>query len=514
MWDRFNLSLLAPTVIANLEIIDLLIVALYLAVVLGIGFYGARKQRGSDDFINASRQIPWPAVLASLVATEVSASTFLATPGVGFAENMSFLQMGIGSFLARIFIACFFIGAFYSFNSLTIYDYLGKRFGPQTRTVASAFFILTRLMASSVRLMIAATGLGLILDLPFTGCLTVFTLVAMLYTGAGGIRTIIWTDVLQAIVFLSCGLLALLFITQQVGWSSIIEVGVANERFAIFQFTPRAENASLIDWFNDSQLLYVAVLFGFLSTAAAFGTDQDLTQRMLTSKNARSARRSLILSGFISIPVAALFLFLGIALFAYYQNAAPTELPMGAGEIEADKIFPWFIAHELPQGLRGLLLTGVLAAAMSSLDSAMGALGSSALVDLYRPLVPQQIRARVKEIWITRACVILFGILLGLGAWLLRSADGFLWLTFQIGSITYGGLLGIFLLGILTRRGNDRGNRVALLSGGFLCAGLLIQMRMEMLPLAWPWLILIGTAWTFTLAALWPDTKKPHSDAR
>ena len=134
----------------------------------------------------------------------------------------------------------------------------------------------------------------------------------------------------------------------------------------------------------------------------------------------------------------------------------------------------------------------------------MGALGSSALVDLYRPLVPQRLRSRFPELWVTRACVVGFGLLLGLGAWLLRTAEGFLWLTFQIGSITYGGLLGIFLLGILTRRGNDRGNCWALLSGALLCGILLVLMRSNLIALAWPWLILIGTTWTFAIAACWP----------
>ena len=156
--------------IFNLQFADLLIVLLYFTVVLAIGYWSSRRKTESEDFINASRQMPWFAVLASLVATEVSASTFLATPGVGFAENMNFLQMGIGSILARFFIAFFFIGAFYSFNSLTIYEYLAKRFGNRTRITASLFFILTRVMASAVRLMIAATGLSLILELSFTTC--------------------------------------------------------------------------------------------------------------------------------------------------------------------------------------------------------------------------------------------------------------------------------------------------------------------------------------------------------
>lgn len=495
--------------LAPLSLLDLFIVLCYFSIVLAIGFWSARKSSNSDDFINGGRQMPWLAVLASLVATEVSASTFLATPGVGYAENMSYLQMGIGSFLARIFIAVIFLGAFYSFNALTIYQFLANRFGQRTRTTAAIFFIITRLLASSVRLMIAATGLSLILDLPFVPCLISFTLIAMLYTGSGGIRGIIWTDVVQALVFISCGFLVIAFIAQSIGWNTIFELGHAAGRFEVVQLYPQNTSDGWTAWFNDSHLLYVAILFGFLSTAAAFGTDQDLTQRMLTCKDVRAARRSLILSGFVSLPLAALFLFVGIALFAYAQHTAPSGLPA-----RPDHIFPWFIGNELPAGLRGLLLVGALAAAMSSLDSAMGALGSSALVDLYRPHCKTTSKSRAKaEIWISRGLVVTFGILLATGAWLLRSADGFLWLTFQIGSITYGGLLGVFLLGMLTtNRGSDRGNLFALLSGAVICTGLLIAIRTETLALGWTWLIFIGTGWTFTLGSLWPTTKHDQNN--
>ncbi len=484
--------------LANLSLIDLCIVFAYFAAVLAIGYYQSRKAGDSEDFITGSRQMPWLAVLGSLVATEVSAATFLGTPGSGFSENMSYLQMGVGSFLARIFIALVFIGAFYSVNSLTIYDFLAKRFGNRTRYTASAFFILTRLLASAVRLMIAATGLSLILDLPFMGCLIVFTVVAITYTGSGGIRGIIWTDVLQAVVFIGCGLVIVAYIAHSIGWGTIIEIGTAHQRFDIFRFAPDDANAGILGWINDPKLFYIAMLFGFISTTAAFGTDQDLTQRMLTCKDARSSRRSVVLSGFVSLPIAALFLFVGIALFAYYQVNTGSELPVGP-----DKVFPWFIGNELPHGLRGLLLVGVLAAAMSSLDSAMGALSSSALVDLYRPLIGTGTN-KVPDLWISRLFVVIFGIILATMAYALKDATGFLWLTFKIGSITYGGLLGIFLLGILTQQGSDKGNWIAMLSGAAICTTLLILIEQSLLPLGWTWLIPIGTAWTFGLGYLWP----------
>ncbi|MEO0510643.1 MAG: sodium/solute symporter [Verrucomicrobiota bacterium] len=492
---------------ANFSLIDAAIVLLYFGVVIAIGLVQSRRNKNTAEFISGNREMPWPAVLGSIVATEVSAATFLATPGVGYAENMNYLQFGIGSFLARIMIAFVFVGAFYAVNSLTIYDFLAKRFGNSTRYTATLFFIVTRLLASAVRLMIAATGLSLILDLPFWACLGIFTLIAILYTGGGGIRGIIWTDVLQAVVFISCGLLLVAYITNAIGWSTILEIGAENGRFEIFRMEP--ESSQGWAWLNDSKFFLIAAIFGFVSTAAAFGTDQDMTQRMLTCKDVRSARRSVILSGFISIPIAALFLFIGVALFAFYQVHGTSGLPSkeladGSIEVLSDKVFPTFIASELPSGLRGLLLVGVLAAAMSSLDSTMGALSSSALVDLYRPIMRREMDER-KSLALSRIFVAVFGLILALVAYALKDAEGFLWLTFQIASVTYGALLGIFLLGILTKRGCDRGNLIAMLSAALICASLLAMIKTGLIQLGWTWLILIGTGWTILIGALWHE---------
>jgi SSS family transporter len=487
--------------------IDAFVVLLYFGAVIGIGLAHAKRNQTTEDFISGKRQMPWIAVLGSIVATEVSAATFLATPGVGYAENMNYLQFGVGSFLARIMIAFVFVGAFYSINCLTIYDYLAKRFGNGTRYTATLFFIVTRLLASAVRLMIAATGLSLILGIPFWACLAIFTLIAIIYTGGGGIRGIIWTDVLQAVVFISCGLVLVGYIGTNLGWTTIFEIGREAGRFEVFRFTP--EESGAWAWLNDSKFFLIAALFGFVSTSAAFGTDQDMTQRILTCKNVREARRSVLLSGFISIPIAALFLFVGIALYAYYQVHGEGGLPTammadGSLQVAADKVFPTFIASELPDGLRGLLLVGVLAAAMSSLDSTMGALSSTTLVDLYRPLLNKELSEK-KSIILSRAFVILFGLILALIAYALKDAQGFLWLTFQIASVTYGALLGIFLLGIMTRRGSDRGNWIAMLSGAAVCSILLALIKTEAITLGWTWLIIIGTAWTFALGYCWNE---------
>jgi SSS family transporter len=489
------------------SIIDALVVLLYFAAVVAIGLAHSRRNQSTEDFISGKRQMPWLAVLGSIVATEVSAATFLATPGVGYAENMNYLQFGVGSFFARIMIAFVFVGAFYSVNCLTIYDFLAKRFGNGTRYTATLFFIVTRLLASAVRLMIAATGLSLILGIPFWTCLAVFTLIAIVYTGGGGIRGIIWTDVLQAVVFISCGVFLVAYIGSSLGWATIFEIGQKAERFEVFRFAP--EGTGTWAWFNDSKFFLIAALFGFVSTAAAFGTDQDMMQRMLTCKNAREARRSVLLSGFISIPIAALFLFVGIALYAYYQVHGEAGLPTttltdGTFKVAADKVFPAFIASELPSGLRGLLLVGVLAAAMSSLDSTMGALSSTTLVDLYRPLIGKSLSEK-NSLVLSRAFVVLFGLILAAIAYALKDAQGFLWLTFQIASVTYGALLGVFLLGILTKRGSDRGNWIAMVTAAIICAILLSLIKLEIIALGWTWLIIIGTIWTLGVGYFWKE---------
>lgn len=498
---------------ADFNWIDGGILLAYFATILFVGLYFGRREEDTGDFFVGSRKVPWLAVLASIIATEVSAATFLAVPGVGFAENMNYLQFGIGSILARFFVASVFIGLFYAANCHSIYQYLRQRFGPRSHTTASIYFLLTRLLASGVRLMIAATGFAVILDLPFGLCLITFTVITLIYTFFGGIKAVIWTDCVQAVVFLSGGIAMLWFLGNNVGWNDIAEIGGGQGRFEIFRFRPTSTENGILDWLNDPNLFFIAVLFGFVSTTAALGTDQDMTQRMLTCKNPGLACRSVILSGFIAIPIAALFLFIGIGLFVFYQTHPDPTLPIRetvAGlEVVPDKVFPHFIAHSAPVGLRGLLLAGVLAAAMSSLDSTMAALGSSATVDLYRPLLRRNASEK-HLIWFSRLSMIFFALFMVGIAWVLQDGGRFLWLAFKVTAITYSALLGVFLLGALTHRGNDQINLFAMVSGAVLVAILLYLSEKGRIPLGWTWFLLLGTAWTF-LVGLFGKSPVPQN---
>ena len=492
-------------VMDSLSLPDLLIILLYFGSVVFLGIRFGRRDESMEGYVAGGRKVPWLAVLGSLIATEISAATFLGTPGVGYAENLGYLQMGVGSLLARFVIAFLFLGAFYKLRYLSIYQYLATRFGGGSHYTAASFFLLSRIMASAVRLMIASTGLHVILGLPFGWTMIGFASLCLIYAGIGGIKAVIWTDCLQAVVFITAGLVMLWVLQDQVGWSSILQTGGETGRLEIFQWTPEK------GIFLDSNWFLLAVVFGFVNTLAMQGTDHDFTQRMLTCKNVKEAQRGIIASGFIALPMAALFLMVGVGLFAYYQQmpdgSLPTKLVEGVAVIDSDKVFPHFISTVLPAGLRGLLLCGVLAAAMSSLDSAMAALSSSIVVDLYKPFLGSKNNVR-QQVWAARIFMGVVAIALVSIAWALQSGGQFIWLAFKIAGVTYSGLLGVFLVGLLSRRGRDRWNLVAMISGSACTAIFLLLSEKGLINLAWQWPMLIGVTLTFVLGIIPKAPKK------
>ncbi|MFH1547462.1 MAG: sodium/solute symporter, partial [bacterium] len=370
--------------------IDISIVALYFVLILGVGIWTGRKEENTRDFFVGNRQIPWIAVLCSIVATEISAATFLGVPEASYNGNMNYLQFGIGSLLARFFIAFLFISAFYKFDCLTVYEYLSKRFGGTTRYTATIFFFLGRVLGSGVRLLMAAIGLSVVMGININYAIMLFALIAIIYTAFGGIKAIVWTDVIQVFIFIGGGIAVLVYIVQQFRSTGQLDNAIKilkdQNKFEVFRM------ASTKQWFADANIYWLAMINGLVTTFAALGTDQDMTQRMLTCKDTKSSQKSLILSGFVGIPVMTLFLFIGLGVYAYYQinPIFPVSyIPLVAGckyTPEAKEMFPYFITN-LPVGLKGLLLIGIFSAAMSSLDSALGALSSSSVIDIYKPLI-------------------------------------------------------------------------------------------------------------------------------
>ena len=474
--------------------IDACVLIVYFLAIVAIGLWSGRKDQTTDDYFLGGRRQPWPIVGLSILATELSALTFIGVPGDAFAGNCEYLQLYFGSFLGRMLIVWLLIPAFYGGRVTTVYEYLGQRFGPWTRGTAALLFFASRIIGSGLRLLAASIAVSVVfgwrLDLVIVGCAAV----AIAYTTFGGIKAIIWTDALQALVFLASAVGALVFLFVATPGTIGTSLSAAHQ----------AGKLEVFNWslsLNDDRAFVVLLVHTLFLNAAVFGTDQDLTHRMLTCQNVRKGQLSLTLNAVVAFPVVILFLTVGVMVWTYYQ-AQPAAAPPNGTPV--DYVFPFFIANTIPAGwgLRGLLLAGVFAAAMSSLDSALGALSSTAVVDFYRPYFA---RGREERHYVRagRCFAVFFGFALTLIAVAFASQEGLLWEAFRWASLVFGSLLGVFLLGVLTRgRGTDRANPVIMLAGVAVLCMVKFTQDSEQPWIAWPWWIVIGTVWTFCLGAL------------
>lgn len=463
---------------------DLAVLAAALLIMVGVGWRFRARQTSTEEFFMGGRTLPWWAVALSFVATEVSAATLIAVPATVYRENCQYLQFFIGSAAARLSISALFIPVFYKHRCTTIYQYLAARFGPRTQTTATLFFFVTRLLGSAVRLMVACLAFSVLLGWPLLPVILVFTTVTALYTGFGGLRAVVWTGVLQGLVILAGGLGTVLFLAHSVGgFESLMDLARAGGRLSVFHWRP-APGMTLL---SDPNLLWLAVLNGFFGSLAAFGTDQDFMQRLLSVDTAANSRRTMNWAIPVSFFTLCLYVMVGLGLYAFYTQNPALPLPESP-----EKIFPHFIGHQMPAGLKGLLLTAIV---LASIDSPLASLSTSFVTDIYSRWRPGLADAHYLKVG--RAALWVFGAALALLAWGFGGLDKFLWLAFKIGGVTFGALLGVFLLGITTDRGSDRGNVAAMSVSAALMATLLVLTETKVFSVGWSWLVILGTVITF-----------------
>ncbi len=469
--------------------VDAFVLIAYFAAVVVVGVVAGRGGKQLDHYFLGDRRQPWLVVSLSILATELSAVTFIGVPGESFRKNCSYLQLYFGAFVGRMVIVWLLIPAFYGSKITTVYEYLGHRFGPWTRGTASFLFLVSRIIGSGLRLLAASIAVSVVMGWSLPTVIIGCAVVAVGYTTFGGIKAIIWTDALQSFVLLSAAAATLVFIAYATPGSLADQAAMAIDagKTHVFNF----------EWaFNRDDVFVVLFVHTLFLNAAVFGTDQDLTHRMLTCRDARSARRSLTFNALMGLPVVVLFLAIGVGMWSYF-NAFPTDAP--PTDMRSEYVFPYFIANIIPSGwgLRGLLLAGVFAAAMSSLDSALGALSSTAVVDFYRPYIaPRRDDAHYTRV--ARLFVLFFGLMLTLIALAFISSTEILWEVFRWASLVFGSMLGIFLLGVTTRhRGHDRVNPFIMLSAVAILAAIKFWQDNDDPVLAWPWWIVFGTGWTY-----------------
>lgn len=513
-----------------LSSLDYAVLTTYLALIAAIGLWAGTGQRNTKDYFLGGRTIPWWAAGISILATETSVLTFIGVPTQSLRGDWTYLQLAIGSALARLVVAWLLIPAYYKAQVVTVYDYLAKRFGVLTRNLASVLFLVGRLLASGVRLYGAAIALVLVTTLDFPTAIAAIAAVAAMYTLLGGLRSVVWTDVLQGFMLIAGGLVAAIFLLKNSGH----DLGTAYAALAAGTTEDGGSKLRLFNLSLDPRVSYTLfagiVGSGFL-TMSTHGTDQDMIQRALACRESAGGRRSLILSSLLVLPVAALFLTVGSLLWivlggdagaaAVAEQLARSEGLSSAGRAY-DFLFPFYVIQTLPAGVRGLIIAAIFATAMSSLDSAIASLSTTFVRSIWQPYVLPG-RRDAHYLAAARVFSVVFAVLLigvAVTVWSLEGAGdlqrGFGVLTLGLKVLTwiFPPLLGVFLAGVLTSRGSDRGNVLAIAVG----VGVLLVFEFwprlfgGESPIAWIWNPPIGAILTFTLAIAFSAPKtEPRS---
>ena len=444
--------------------IDWIVVGGYLLITTWVGHMLKGTQSAMKDFFLGGRSLPWQAVSGSIIATEISGVTFIGVPGMIYAAggDFTYLQWGIGSIIARIIVGIFFVRVFYEREIYSPYDYMGNRLGEGAKRLATIIFQVGGILGQSVRVLVAALALKVVTPLEFHHCIWIIGLFAVGWTLMGGMRTVIWTDVMQFFLFVGAGLFSLFWIIGHLddGWGQMFQVAGEAEKFTLFNLTTDPAVGFT---------LWVAIIAVPFQNLSAFGVDQLNAQRMFCCRNSRDARKAMIASSG-ALLLTLLMLLVGAALFAYYEpmRLAGTEPAIFSEDTNA--VFPVWIVTELPVGLRGLILAGIFAAAISSLDSILAALSQTTLSLLKQKSGEDSEKQRL---FLSRILILVWGILLSAFAVELDSLRGkvnVVVLAFGMISYTTGPMLGMFLASIFTPQARVRG-----LAFGFILSFLLVS---------------------------------------
>ncbi|HEY6412060.1 MAG TPA: sodium/solute symporter, partial [Edaphobacter sp.] len=492
--------MLAAVLPTRLHAFDLGLIALYL---IGITLFGLRFRSGKDpnsrslrSYFLADQTIPWWAISLSIVSAETSTLTIISIPGVAFAGDFGFLQIVIGYMIGRIVVAAIFLPKYFQGRMLTAYQLIDQRFGGTLHKVTAGLFLLTRAAAEGVRVFAVSIVVGIAIGTGDVLSIGIISALTLLYTFEGGMTAVIWTDVIQMFIYIGGTIVAISTLGTHVpgGWSQIHAVAAAANKFRLFHFALNL---------TESYTFWAGVIGGTFLTMASHGTDQLMVQRMLAARNLRESRIALLSSGAIIFLQFTLFLLIGAGLYVFY-GLHPTHFA------SADRIFPTFIVQQMPVGIAGLLIAAILAAAMSNLSAALNSLSSTTVVDFYMHLRPE---ADDRErMMISRSSTVVWAVVLFAVAVYSIHAGGkghVVEIGLSIASVAYGALLGVFLLGTLTRYASQTGSIIGMITGFALNLALWLQPHAIVfnsgliLPkVAFTWYVFIGAVVTFAVGSI------------
>ena len=466
----------------GLSHLDFAIIALYLAGITLFGLRFRKKQRTLRDYFLAGRDIPWWAISLSIVAAETSTLTIISIPGLAYDRNLTFLQLVMGYVVGRIVISFVLLPHYFRGDLYTAYELIERRFGRGLRSLTAGLFLLTRAAAEGVRVYAVSIVVSIALGTGQVASIAIITALTLIYTFEGGLAAVIWTDVVQTAIYVGGTFVGLATIVHLVpgGWGAIHAAAAEAGKLQLFDF----RGSILIPY-----TFWAGVIGGAFLTTASHGTDQLIVQRLLAARGEKQSVTALLTSGIAILFQIALFLIVGIMLWAYYRTPS---VVFGT----ADRIYPTFIVTRMPHGISGLLIAAILAAAMSNLSAALNSLSSSAILDFYvrlRPQSDEKTKMRLSRLATLIWAVVLFA----LAIIALHKGGRVVEVGLKIASVAYGALLGVFLLGVLTRRANQRGAMLAMVFGFAVELYLWLGTRV-----AWTWWVMIGTAVTFSVGYL------------
>lgn len=474
---------------------DVAIIVVYILGTTLLGAWFARRQRDVRTYFVGDRDVGWLLLLVSIVATETSTVTFLGVPGLAFdpkGGNFTFLQLAFGYVLGRIIIAWLLLPSYFRGEWFTAYQLLRERFSPSVQRTASALFLLTRTVADGLRLYLTALLLGQVTGWDMRLSLTFLSLVTLAYTYLGGMQAVIWTDVIQFVIYILGALLAGAVLLRLLpgGWDTFLETGRAADKFRLFNFDPSPAAR---------YTLWTGLIGGAFLSMASHGADQMMVQRYLCARSLGQARAALVLSGGIVTAQFLLFLSLGVGLFALHDAGL---LPL-APNTPNDEVFGAFIVRHLPTGLVGLVIAAVLASAMSSLSSSLNSSAGASVTDFYRPLRPD--RSEAHYLRVSRLFTLGWGLLhmgVGLAAVWAGSPRSIVDQVLGVAGLTSGIVLGLFLLGQARRPVPSAAALAGMAIGFVVVFALWLPSTWGTVLVAWPWYAPAGVLTTVAVAWL------------
>ncbi len=522
--------------------IDLAVIAAYLA---GITWFGARfrrSQRTLQDYFLGGKTAPWWAIALSIVSAETSTLTVIGTPVLSFQGNYGFLQIVLGYLAARIVIAALFLPAYFRGEMYTAYELMRRRFGQRIRRMTAGTFLVLRALAEGVRVTAISLVISIVLSSVTPGVgektsIAVVLALTLVYTYEGGMTAVIWTDVIQMFLYVAGAAVSFFVILREIpgGWAHVAAVAEPLGKFQVFDFHLGA------GFFSRTYTFWAGLIGGCFLTTASHGTEQLLVQRLLAARDERSSRAALMASWVVIAVQFTLFLVIGTCLFTLYSDHHWTQPQV------LDKLYPLFVWEHLPVGIAGLVIAAILAAAMSNLSAALNALASATIIDFWKPLLAARGGDRSLDIseprpsgsglqpganagkdagnhadkkvdndvdndarWLgrSRQITVVWAAILFVVAMFARAWGSVLEAGLSIASVIYGSLLGVFLLGILTRRVGEMAAMIA------MCVGLVLMLYVKFeTSIAWTWYVVIGTAGTFA-AGLAASTLFPERGAK